>query len=309
MRRATWTVVALALVATFAACELTDVVLVDFTPVAVAEAYVTIADSRRDNRLSVFVHGTAPGSPPSSQSFDDAVVTVTDDDGVAHVLSLSVIDACVSEGPEGLGGSCFVASTPVAASVRGGDALGLDVRLADGRTLLGSTRVPGDFSVTGVGAGCRLIPDTRLPLRWSSSDGAWAYLSETLILGLPAALAGEGIEAEDSLHLVGLSISESDTTVVFPSEFGVFDRLDLDQDLAVRLQEGLPEGASADIAITALDRNYVNWVRGGSFNPSGTVRVSSLVGDGSGVFGAAVTRRFVLTSTADTAAGPVCAGI
>lgn len=188
----------------------------------------------------------------------------------------------------------------------GGEALSIAVALADGRSLTGSTRIPGAFLVDGVGAGCRLPPDTRLPLSWSPSDSAWAYLSEALILGLPDALAAEGIQAEDSLYLLGLSISQSDTTVVFPSEFGVFERFDLDQDLAVRLQQGLPEGASADVAITAVDRNYVNWVRGGSFNPSGAVRVSSLVGDGLGVFGSAVTRRFTVVSTADSTAGPPC---
>jgi hypothetical protein len=60
------------------------------------------------------------------------------------------------------------------------------------------------------------------------------------------------------------------------------------------------------VAITAVERNFVNWVRGGSFNPSGTVRVSSIVGDGSGVFGAASTRRFTLISSTDPTMGPLC---
>jgi hypothetical protein len=44
----------------------------------------------------------------------------------------------------------------------------------------------------------------------------------------------------------------------------------------------------AEMVVAAIDRNYLNGVRGGSFNPSGTVRVSSVSGDGVGVFGSIV---------------------
>jgi hypothetical protein len=77
---------------------------------------------------------------------------------------------------------------------------------------------------------------------------------------------------------------------VFPSEFGVFDRFDLPRALVLALQEGLPDGVSAHITIGAADQNYVNWSRRGTFNPSGLVRVSSLRGDGIGVFGSLVTK-------------------
>jgi hypothetical protein len=306
MRRRVAALGALALVAVAAACELTDVELVDFTEVVVAEAFVSITDVPGQNRLKAFIHGTAPGGQPSSQTFNDAVVTVTDDEGVSSRLMLDFVDECVSTRPDGSGGTCFVADANRAATFESGEALDIDIMLADGRRLTGSTRIPGDFVVDGVGPACLLLPDTRLPLRWSRSDSAWAYVNEASLTGLTAALAGEGIEAEDSLFLVGLSISANDTTVVFPNEFGIFDRFDLDQDVAVRLQRGLPEGVNAEVAITAVDRNFVNWVRGGSFNPSGTVRVSSLVGDGSGVFGGTVSRRFTVVSTTDTSTGSVC---
>ena len=55
---------------------------------------------------------------------------------------------------------------------------------------------------------------------------------------------------------------EEDTTVVFPTEFGVFERFDLDGDLALAVSEGLPAGTYADVTIGALDRNWANWVRG-----------------------------------------------
>ena len=93
---------------------------------------------------------------------------------------------------------------------------------------------------------------------------------------------------------------------MFPSEFGVFDRFDLEQDLALRLQRGLPAGTDAVVTIAAVERNYVNWVRGGSFNPSGQVRVASLRGDGTGVFGAAVVRRFSVVAESGPGGSPDC---
>jgi len=296
---------ALAVVA--AGCDLTEVAIVDFSDIVVAEVYVTIGDTPSQNSLRAFIHGTAPGTAPSSQAYNDAVVTVTDAAGADHVLPITVASECIESRPATALGSCFVASPSVASAVQAGDVLALEITLGDGRVLSGRTRIPGTFGLTRAISGfCRIPPDVLMPLSWSPSDSAWAYVSEALILDLPGALAAEGIEAPDSLSLLGLSISQSDTTVVFPSEFGIFDRFDLDRDLAVRLQEGLPAGSRADVAITAVDRNYVNWVRGGSFNPSGTVRVSSVTGDGNGVFGSAVTRRF--TVLADTTSGSRCPG-
>ncbi len=122
------------------------------------------------------------------------------------------------------------------------------------------------------------------------------------------ALEPEGIEVEeDPLDLVGLSISASDTTIVFPTEFGVFERFDLDRDLALLLQQGLPRGISVGIVVGAVDRNFVNWVRGGDFNPSGQVRIPSLQGDGTGVLGS-VVRRTIRMETGTGLAIPPCRG-
>ena len=61
---------------------------------------------------------------------------------------------------------------------------------------------------------------------------------------LTEALAPQGIAVEeDPLYLLGISVSEEDTTVVFPTEFGVFDRFDLDRDLA--LAEKVDQGHQA----------------------------------------------------------------
>jgi len=53
--------------------------------------------------------------------------------------------------------------------------------------------------------------------------------------------------------------------------------------------------AGAAVTIAAADRNYVNWERGGNFNPSGAVRVASIRGGGTGVFGSMVPLTFTVT--------------
>jgi hypothetical protein len=178
--------------------------------------------------------------------------------------------------------------------LRPGDRLEVGVTAPGGASVRGGVALPGDFLLLepSVRETCALPLGAPLELVWTRSDGAWAYAGETLIWGLREALAREGIELDrDTVSLLGLSVSESDTTLVFPMEFGVFDRFDLDRDLALALQEGLPPGAEAEVVISALERNYVNWVRGGNFNPSGAIRIPSLRGDGTGVLGGIVRRR------------------
>lgn len=290
-----------------AACALEEITVIDFVDVAVAEVYVMIGEVPANNQIRAFLHGTSAGAASSSRTFDDARVSVTRDDGLVIDLLLGLPEDCLESQPEEATGTCFLGDPVLTPNLRGGDALELDIVLGNGGTLFGSTRIPGSFQIVGVGSSCLLPPDTLMPVSWSRSDDAWAYVNETSISGLTDALASDGIDVEDPLYLLGLSVSSSDTTVVFPSEFGIFDRFDLDQDLAVRLQSGLPDGTSAAVSITAVDRNYVNWARGSTFNPSGQVRVSSLRGDGSGVFGAGVIRQFVVISSANPGTAiPVC---
>jgi hypothetical protein len=77
MRRSLTGLSALILSAAVAGCDLTDVELVDFTEVVVAEVYVTVTDAPNPNHLRALLHGTSAGAQPSSQTFDDALVTVT----------------------------------------------------------------------------------------------------------------------------------------------------------------------------------------------------------------------------------------
>jgi hypothetical protein len=291
-------------VACLAGCELQEITVVDFEDIVVAEVYVTLREPPGAPTVTAFLHGARAGGQPDSRAFDDAFVRVTRGDGLVLDLSMIATDACLESQPEGAIGTCFAADSALAAQLQPGDGLALDVTLGAGAgTATGALVLPGDFALSGLGGQCRLSPDTTFEVSWSRAEGAWAYINETLIEGLEGALATEGIEAEDPLFLLGLSISATDTTVVFPSEFGVFDRFDLDQDLALRLQRGLPDQTSAAVSIAAVERNYVNWVRGGNFNPSGLVRVSSLRGAATGVFGGVAVREFEVVSSAAPVGG------
>ena len=298
---------ALAAPAVLAGCDLEEITIVEIEDVVIAEIYVNLAEDPSENEILAFLHRTVGTSGAGVDDLPNARIVVSRLDGLTLELVQNELEACLDSLPEVEEGVCFLADPAQTPNLSPGDLLEVVVTLADGGTLLGATRVPSSFQIDGIAPTCRLAPDTLLPILWSSSKGAWAYISETEIRGLPEALIGEGIMTEeDPLLLVGLSISEQDTTIVFPSEFGIFDRFDLEQDLSVRLQTGLPNSTTAEVSITAVEGNYVGWARGGNFNPSGQVRVPSLRGDGMGVFGATVSRRFFVFSSDQTSLLPDC---
>lgn len=289
-------------------CELEEVTIVDAEDVIVAEVYLNVAPSQADNEIRAFLHRTI-GTSESVEDLRQARVLVSRPGGGKRYLLAPVsVDDCVDSAPSLEPGACFILDDTATVDLGPGEVFELEVTLADGGVIQGATQVPGDFQLDAIPASCRIPPNHLMTLGWSRAREAWAYLNETSIRGLPAALAPEGIDVEeDPLYLLGLSISDADTAIVFPSEFGVFNRLDLDQDLAIRLQSGLPDGVSAEVSITAVDRNFVNWARGGNFNPSGQVRVPSLAGDGTGVFASTLGRRFQVFSSIDSIGGtPDC---
>jgi hypothetical protein len=302
---------ALLLVSALGACELQEVTVVEVEDVVVVEAYALVGVqgpvSGAPNRLFAFLGRTVgTGEDPALAG---AEVEVTGQDGTRFTLGRVPLENCVSDEERARPGACFDAGV-AAAGLRPGDLLELEARLPDGRVLRGSTTIPGDFEIVGEVAECTAPADTPFEVRWSAAEGARAYVNETRIDGLDRALASEGIDAPSELYLVGLSISASDTTIVFPGEFGVFDRFDLDQALSVRLQSGLPGGTEAVVGITAVDRNSVDWARGGNFNPSGQIRVPSVHGDGTGVFASGVMRRFRVAIEDEPTAGLVpCPGL
>lgn len=292
-------------------CELQEVTVVEVENVVVAEAYALVGVPSPgfgiDNRLVVFLGSTVGGEP--DPALEAARVEVRRAGGGRYRLQPVPIENCVSDRDRERPGICYEGGFD-AINIRPGDELALDIRLPDGRRLEGNTRVPGAFVVEDDISECQLAPDTPFEVRWTQSDGASAYVNETRIDGLDEALAPEGITAPNQLYLLGLAVSAADTTIVFPGEFGVFDRFDLDQALTVRLQRGLPEGSAALLAISAADANYVNWARGGNFNPSGQVRLPSVRGDGTGVFGSVVMREFsvFVNSQGPSDGTPACPG-
>ena len=286
------------------ACELEEITVVHVEDVVVAEVHIQIGEGLFGaNRVTAFLHRTVGGAGAGFQPVPGARVVITREGAATFELGETTLETCVGTTPEGGTGTCYWVAPAAADAFRPGDRLELTIELPDGGTLRSATTVPGDFAAIGIveGAQCLLPPATPFTVEWTASAGAWAYVSETSISGIKSALAPAGIEVEtDPLYLLGLSISASDTTIVFPGEFGVFNRFELDQALAATLQEGLPAGTRAPVTISAVDRNYVNWVRGGNFNPSGLVRVPSVRGDGTGVFAAAVIRTFEVVVSPDS---------
>lgn len=284
---------ALALVLALAlpGCELTEVATPDAEDFLVVEGVITAGDHRQ----SILLHRSIVGNLIRGE--EGATVTVSSGERGSVTLVEGRIESCA----EGLGAlledSLEVRATCYSArfTAHPGETYELRVDTRDGLTLRGRTTLPGDFQILHPrlprNPTCALAPGTHLPVVWSTSQGAWAYLSTVGIGGLREGFRGR-FDAPDYIQLTGLAVSQSDTTLLLPRDYGVFDRFDAHQQLILALQAGFPAGARAEVIVAAADRNYVNAVRGGSFNPSGSVRVSSVVGDGVGVFGSLVTRRF-----------------
>lgn len=282
--------VLLGLAGLLSACELDEVTVATPEDVPVVEAYLMVGDG--PDKVFAFLHWTVGTRP--TRDLLDLQVTLTREDGLEVPLLPEEPSECLSFGVvDQVEGACYAPEFDVEGWFRPGSLVRMEVLLASHGPLRGETLVPEDFEIRNPGGveQCALPPGKLLELSWSRSPGVWAYSAETEIAQLREALAAEGIEVEaDSVALLGLAITDSDTTIVFPKEFGVFDRFDLEQEVALALQAGLPKGAVAEVTIAALDRNYVNWIRRGNFNPSGPVRVSSIRGSGVGVFGSVVRR-------------------
>ena len=205
--------------------------------------------------------------------------------------------ACIiprGDTPPGTIGTCYSTTAADSFPVTPGQTYHLTINV-DGKVLTGTTMVPNDFTmIRPTVTTCSLPPMTNFSVQWHESAGAWVYAAETNLRNIRTALAPHGVTVDrDPLRLFGLSISSADTALAFPKEFGLFDRFDEDLTEALAfMQQGLPPGVIADVSIAATDRNYVNWERGGNFNPSGQVRVPSIRGGGSGVFGSMVPKNF-----------------
>ena len=290
-------------------CELAEVGTAPAEDVLVVEGILRAGSARQ----GVILHHTLLGRTAPGET--GARVTLAGADGVEVVLQETPLQECADRiGPGSTDSITVTATCYLASGRRGflvvpGATYELRVTTRDGRQVRGRTTVPGAFSLrsprVSLGRQCALPPNTNLPLVWSVSRGAWSYISEVEITGLRQALLGQGINAPERLELTGVAISEQDTTLIIPADFGVFSLGEVDQEVLKVLQRGFPAGTTARITIAAADRNYINAVRGGGFNPSGNVRLSSVVGDGVGVFGSIVPLELVVVA-GTTAPIPRC---
>lgn len=297
-------------------CALTEVTITESEDVVIAETRLILNLDGDDAVASLsayaYLHRTL--SAARADEVPGAAVRLSGASGaVVHLAEADSGGVCLAfdeEEPNADVGSCylaFVTPSPFAP----GEIVELEVVLADGATLTGSSRIPDAFAFVGLthtDGHCRVEPDTGYRFRWTRATGTWSYLTDTWIKGLPEALAGRDVEAPDSLYLTGFGIGESDTDVLFPGEYGLFNVGDeADADLLGILDEGLPGGAWAEVAFAATDRNWVNWIRGGNFNPSGIIRIPSVFGDGTGFFGTATQRLISVTAEpAGAGAPPLC---
>ena len=298
----------LLLAALLAGCDLGEVTEAEGEDVLVIESHLQAARARQ----MVLLHRSLQGGRMHDEP--GARVTISGPDGVAIPLQEAPFEVCAAALPvspveEGypIHASCYATATEDDLPVLPGATYELDVRTVGGEHVRGRTTVPGTFR--GIRPAfpasqpfpiCGLPPMQNLELMWGQSAGAWSYLATVRISGLGSALADTDIIAPNTVELTGLAISRTDTTLVLPAEFGLFEIADLDDRLLILLQEGFPSGVSAHVRVIAADRNYVNGVRGGNFNPSGPVRIPSVVGDGIGVFGSYVPRELFIVVEPDS---------
>jgi len=291
----------LALALSASGCELAEVTTAPSDDLLVVEAVLrSDLDPQR-----ILLHRTLQGV--DAGPVEDATVTVTGEDGRVHVFRQGGdcyrIDRRYLETDSiAFRGTCYSTLTLDDRWVIPGRSYELRVQTREGLVARGRTTVPGEFVLvnvpstprgdTGTFPTCSLPPDTPLPVTWTVAEGTWSYVAQLRISGLRRALEPRGINAPEPLELRGVAVSQSDTTILLPTQFGVFERFQYDQDLLVAIQNGLPDSTQMELVVAAADRNWVNGVRGGSFNPSGQVRISSVIGDGVvGVFGSLVPMR------------------
>lgn len=269
-------------------CELQQVSLADVGDEVIAEV---ILEAGAPRQLALLHRTLGTGE---TVRVDGALIEVRDGTGASLVFEPADDDVCLDIDADRIGvtvGSCYASPLTSSYGIVPDATYSLAITLRDGSRLEGSTTVPAPFEVvTPAAARCAVPVDSSLELVWTKSPGAWVYVVETSLIGIRVALEADGIPvARDPLRLFGLSITAEDTTLMFPTEIGLFDRADPEiGPVLLRIRNGLPPGVAADITVSAADRNYVNWVRGGNFNPSGMIRIPSVSGDGTGVFGSLV---------------------
>lgn len=288
---------AAALAAVLPACELTEVAAPASEDVLVVEAVMRAGATSQ----FVILHRTVEGRVVRGEP--GASVEVTDRAGQSIRYSEAPIERCIlgpaeSWGIEGLElrASCYVTDPADGFVVEPGMTYQLQVVTTKGERASGQTTVPAAFAFTSpnlpIAPGqyevwCRL-PSVPFTLAWERSEGAWAYVVTMHLFDWADELRAQGVEVPEPVELTSVSVSAADTTLLFPTNIGLFQRGELDRRIFEALGQGVPADARVALVVLAADRNYTNSIRGGRFNPSGNVRLSSIVGDGVGVFGSVI---------------------
>lgn len=288
-------------------CDIQEVVAESEEDVLVVEAMVhlvrpmdpTGADPVAGSRIQVFLHRTARADGGFAFDEPGAAIDVTFPDGAVHRLTELSNRSCAPGSSTRNNGTCYELENPEGPGsplmgLEGGEVLDLRIETAEGGVITSSTRIPESFQLQAMvsGQACRVPPETIVAVEWTRAPSAWAYITETQMFGLSQALQAEDVEVNDPLFLLGLSLGADDTSTMFPKEFGLFERVGMEPELIDILQKGMPPATRARVSVSAVDRNYVGWIRGSNFHPSGRVRIPSVEGDGTGFFGASVSHWF-----------------
>lgn len=280
-------------------CSLTEVSIPQGEDVAVVEAVLNTGQPVQ----RLLLHRTVENGEARALVADSVLLTGPDGRARRYVRTLNETSGCLADADSipAESVSCYVLEFSPAP----GAVYALDVFFDGDQRIRGRTQVPGTFELRGspaVRAGsCVLRPGTQLALAWTRAPGVWSYLADLEIRGLRRVPElSEMQQIPDPLNLFGLAISDSDTTLSVPADFGLFQAGEVELDLLRLLQNGLPAGITAGLTIAAADRNLVNAIRGGTFNPSGLVRISSVAGDGIGLFGSVVPRTLRIEVRADS---------
>ena len=207
-------------------------------------------------------------------------------------------------------GTCYrtrMSPSPFAPNER----LALEIETPDGKLLVSASRVPGMFSfqdLTQMGGSCRLEPRTNFRFKWTPSGGSLGLPRRRAHRGPSRSVRGRGIR--------GAGLALPPRGVVGPARHrhrlsAPFRIARVPLERAPRPDPGASgrpsEGARAEIAFSAVDRNWTNWVRGERLHPTWPRRIPSVSGDGTGWFGTATQRRVeVLASSDGEGRPPLC---
>ena len=275
------------------ACDLTEVTITELEPNVVVEAYAHIRPAG-GGTIFALLHGSV-GVPDKNPDGPEAVVRVLAEDGAAVLLAEAADELCIHGDvpPDAADPRRCYAATVNPSFVQPSDHLVLQVDVEGGGRIEGGTQVPAAFDLMQPnGGGVCTVATGALDFTWTQSEGTWYYVTSIELSGIAPDLLSLGVQDPvDSVIVSAIGVSQSDTAVVYPDDFFLDvdeDDFDYTAELNAVIDEGMQPHWVASAYITAIDRNYTNWIRGGGFHPSGTIRVPSLRGAGTGVFGSSV---------------------